>query len=162
MLAHVSNNNHCVLLTRPAFSRQDNQIFRQIGRMFVDAEDDLAVTIAWQGGKNSSGTVQIPPATIHYFFKLLKSRGRILSVWLPLWEHMICSSKLSIHSTCRIGWMATSKCLLNLMNILSHTEVCPAVEQEQQTQPSPQEANNAQIPQQQQPANQKIPDQLQP
>ena len=43
--------------------------------MFVDAEDDLAVTIAWQGGKNSSGTVQIPPATIHYFFQTSKEPG---------------------------------------------------------------------------------------
>ena len=45
--------------------------------MFVDAENDLAVTIAWrqQGGKNSSGTVQIPPATTRYFFQTSQELG---------------------------------------------------------------------------------------
>ena len=47
----------------------------QIRQMFIDPADELAVTIAWQGGKNSSGTVQIPPATIWYFYQSLKNPG---------------------------------------------------------------------------------------
>ena len=43
--------------------------------MFIDPEDELAITIAWQGGKNSSGTVHIPPATIQYFYQSSKEPG---------------------------------------------------------------------------------------
>ena len=43
--------------------------------MFFDPEDELAITIAWQGGKNSSGTIQIPPATIRYFYQSSKELG---------------------------------------------------------------------------------------
>ena len=153
MLAHVSNNNHCVLLTRPAFSRQDNQIFRQIGRMFVDAEDDLAVTIAWQGGKNSSGTVQIPPATIRYFFQTSKEPGTdTICVASPLGTY---DSLLFIeHPFYLPRWMDGYFNMLAQSDerVVPYFGFGPAVEQEQQTQPSSEEENNAQIPQQQQPA----------
>ena len=43
------------------------------------------MTIAWQGGKNSSGTVQIPYSTCQYLFQTAKEPGtKDISVASPL------------------------------------------------------------------------------
>ena len=121
--------------------------------MFVDAEDDLAVTIAWQGGKNSSGTVQIPPATIRYFFQTSKEPGTdTICVASPLGTY---DSLLFIeHPFYLPHWMDGYFNMLAQSDerVVPYFGFGPAVEQEQQTQPSSEEENNAQIPQQQQPA----------
>ena len=149
MLAHVSKKNHCVLLTRPAFSRLDNQTFRQIGRMFVDAENDLAVTIAWQGGENSSGTVQIPPATIRYFFQTSKEPGTD-TICVGTYDSLLFIE----HPFYLPHWMDGYFNMLAQSDerVVPYFGFGPAVEQEQQTLPSSEEENNAQIPQQQKPA----------
>ena len=69
LLAHCTNPLHCVLLSRPAFSRVDKRTYRQVGRMYVEEQDSSYLTITWQAGKNTTGTVQLPCHLVQYIFQ---------------------------------------------------------------------------------------------
>ena len=72
LLSHCNKTQHCVLLSRPAFSRVDNRTYRQIGRMYIEEKDSPYLTITWQAGRNNTGTVQMPCHSVQYMFQTAK------------------------------------------------------------------------------------------
>ena len=75
LLSHCNNAQHCVLLSRPAFSRVDNLAYRQIGRMYIEEKDSPYLTITWQAGTNNTGTVQMSCHSVQYMFQTAKEPG---------------------------------------------------------------------------------------
>ena len=84
------NAHNSVLVLHPVFLRV--QTFRQ---MFVDANKEFVITIAWQGSKNTSGAVELPHSLTQYFYQVAKEpEAEEICVASPLGATISCTHVL--------------------------------------------------------------------